>query len=272
MEDTEGSHPEPQHGSWQAKLRSLIGSIGREREKPPAASLTDYLLKAAGNEPYALETQPKEFDLGKIGHEAEDLMRLTLKHPRKIEYGSIVYIDRKTGRLVKIRSEGDEHSVGSPDRVYFDRSKGRLSTELVSGDEVFVGNPASSIYDQDPDIKMAVVIHSHPHDIPFSPDDFRRLLETLPPKDVPPAIVVVTPNTKVLALRTVKSPLFLPGTLEPMNERIHKRYDPGQTEFSDFLNQPGGYQRMFWLTRFAQEFYLKIYSCPRGQNIVRAAN
>lgn len=93
MEGTEGSRPEPQHGSWSTRFRSLIGLIGREREKPPAASLADYLLQAAGKEPYALETQPEAFNLGEIGHEAEKLMQLTLKHPRRIEYGTLVFVD-----------------------------------------------------------------------------------------------------------------------------------------------------------------------------------
>lgn len=271
MEGTEGSRPEPQHGSWSTRFRSLIGLIGREREKPPVASLADYLLQAAGKEPYALETQPREFDLGKIGHEAEKLMQLTLKHPRRIEYGTLVFVDKTNGRLLMLRIQGDENGVEFPiNDIHINRKGNRLSAARMSDDDRWLSPPR--LDDKKTDPRLALDIHSHPLDKPFSPNDLSPLFEQPIFRDIDPAILVVTPTAKVLALRTTRTPLLLPGSLNRYSKRTHARYDPQEQNYTDFLNQPGGYQRMFWLTRLAQEFHLKIYSCPIGKNIARAAN
>ncbi len=66
MEDTEGSHPEPKHGSWSAKLRSLIRPIGRaKKEKPPTAFGSE--VNSVGIEPPSEIREPRaEVLLGSV--------------------------------------------------------------------------------------------------------------------------------------------------------------------------------------------------------------
>lgn len=227
-----------------SEIRNRLARVfhkGKESESVPPVPLKDFLLQVTKGEQFRPEEFPARFDLGEFGKEAEKLMKATIRDPKHREYLSKSVIDR-FGKIFFISAnEGDEYGVQSPRRVP---------------------------YEED-----LLIIHSHPHDTPFSPPDLDHLFDKPNRKGwTMPVDIVATPTQKVLLFRTSRTP-----ETEGSQPKMDMMQEPamGEEVFDmphddlEALNRlaPISNKRMYALTRVAQKYQLKIYSCPINKNV-----
>lgn len=223
----------------------------------------DYLLEVVKTERFALENLPSSVDLGEFGREAERLINFSLQDPKHPEYASMACVDR-VGRILLLR-------------------------EAVRGDESGVTFPTTE------NKRHILNIHSHGGiDTPFSPGDLEPLfIDPCLEKAAVAAEMLVTPSTKMLLLRTKKTP-FLPhapyfpdavgfaisvemenhpamaeeGQILEEQESPSDEQNPQLTKDWPYKLQQLSHKRMFALTQIAQRYHLKLYSCSLEKNIV----
>lgn len=198
------------------------------------------------------------FDLGIFGKEAEKLIRLSLDDPEHPEFASLAFVDR-TSRLL-------------------------LMKEPIRGGESSVTLPRSE------DLQHVLTIHTHGDtDTPFSASDLAGLFIPRHEGGIA-AGILATPTQELLVLRSPQTPLLSPPevidvvlellTSAAMEEEwsdYQRRYEtdggaidsplPLTEEYKQELRQLG-HRRMFMLTRAAQEFSLRMYSCPLPENTI----
>lgn len=267
MEDSTEKPPQNKNVLHRAidwlKYRARTNDPKPEKDISNATPLKEYLLESLKSDRLAADP-PNKVDLGEFGKEAERLIALSLSNPKHPEYASVGCIDER-GRMLILR-------------------------EPVRGDESSVPLPSFK------DKRRVFLIHSHGNtDIPFSPSDLDPLL--LPPGDsrTAAAVMLITPSLKLLILRTKSTPQF--SSLEILDEGVMRWLHPAMQEerrlYEQGYNARGGeeidlpplltedykqalralgHKRMFMLTRAAQEYHLKLYSCPLNKNVALPGN
>lgn len=236
-----------------ANLKGRLSGVFRRGpdtgvEYVKSASLKDYLLRITRGAKIPPEDFPSSFDLGEFGKEADKLAKAAQSDPQHMEHIS----------KAVTTSRGD---------IFF------ISSNRGEATQVSVPTPVPMEND-------LLLIHTHPSDTPFSPPDLDSLF-TRPNWQgwTMPAEMVVTPTLKVLIFRTSKTPELLGD--ESWNPKMDMTLEPAMEEevFSpregpDVLNSLGSIsnKRMYALTRIAQKYHLKLYSCPVGKNIAYQAN
>lgn len=248
MENVETPIKQTKFVNLRGKLRSIFGrNIDSKPEKPTPVSLKNFLTRITQGEKFAPEEFPSAFDLGEFGKEADKLNRAAQADPEYREYIS--------------------KAVTSPrGNIFF------ISTNRGEATEVSAPTPVPGEND-------LLIIHTHPLDTPFSPQDLDSLFTRPNWKGwTMPAQMVVTQTLKVLIFRTGQPPEL------PRGERWRPKMDmieePTMAEevFSsksdiEVPNNLGSisHKRMYALTRIAQKYHLKIYSCPINKNVVSVA-
>lgn len=189
-------------------------------------------------------------------------MKLSIADPKHPEFASVACIDKR-GRVLLLRKpvRGDDSSVRLP--TFEDKQR-------------------------------ALLIHSHGDtDTPFSPTDLITLFAHPHDEHVGvPAEILATPSMKLLLLRTSKTPYLtadmafetiLDISMHPAmsgehelfkrqyeaaggEERLGLEAPPFTREYKGALQQLS-HKRMFVLSRVAQRYHIKMYSCPVGRNV-----
>lgn len=232
------------------RVNTLFGRTPKpEGLTAPPSDLNHFLVRTYKGEAPSPEDFPGGFNLGEIGKEGERLIKDTLSDPAHREYMSrfVVNMGGKTFFISSIK--GDEGSVSAP--------------PSISGESDLL------------------VIHTHPMDTPFSPVDVDSLFVQTNWKGQPlPAEMVVTPALKILILRTSKTPRLETNTWWDPKMEMYK--EPAMDE--EVFDLPKGHleplgrlapisnKRMYALTRIAQKYQLKIYTCSIDNNVAKLAN
>lgn len=221
-----------------------------EKRTGSSISLENYLLRAIEDKKLLPEKFPTSFDLGEFGKKSDEILKATLSDPKHHEYASQVAIDMD-GKI-----------------VFYGLKKGK-ETQVAPCDQV-------------PGEDRLLMIHSHPIDVPFSPEDLDMLF--LQPNSkgwIMPAEILITPSLKMLIIRTEKTPVLFKGEQwrpkmemyeEPVLEEklIFQEPDISTENLSELALV--SHKRMFALIKVAQKYNLKVYSCPIDQNIAYLAN
>lgn len=163
-----------------------------------------------------------------------------------------------------------------------------LLREPIRGDQSDVALP---IFE---DKRRVLTIHTHGDaDTPFSPNDLTALFACPNVESVGvPAEILATPSIKLLVLRTIGTPyltaneafdtiidIYMHPAMSEEHELFKRQYEAAGGEQRLGLEEPPftqehketlqqlSHKRMFTLSRVAQRYHLRMYSCPLDRNI-----
>lgn len=187
---------------------------------------------------------PAKIDLGMFGFEAERLAELSNADECR-EYASVV--------------TKEDSGILS-----FCRRSMRGTAESVTVD-----------YGDD----ARIIIHTHPVNTPFSSADlnilFRPSLASVNEPTITKAALLITLDTKLLAINTKATPKGLFATLHYGHNPIWGKLAAEERRIKSYTDKRDSGTisnlRMYVLTRLAHSYRFLIYSCPNELNVVSLA-
>jgi hypothetical protein len=238
------------------------------KESPEIADFKEILIESVNSRNMAIREGVEVINLGKIGEEADALLRKSLDDkPEHRERGKSVYVssDRKVFFPIKDCVGGSVEENGSC-------IKKSVTIDTALTGRVFSVSSSEHIGQQR---FLGSIIHTHgDSDLPPSVADldslfisFSNRLETLSP-----SIIVATVSTKFTIFRGQNTPrlnedIFAQKSeiwIRQMRERI-RQFASGQSEDEKMSINIRVQSAM--LFQIARKYDLKIFTCPSNQNI-----